>query len=262
MTDSLWVPTSQLDDAARKRIGGLLADRPWFDFYYRCSISDLAKGLDNRFYHVATDGMALGIHFDGVDIVSTVGDLCADVLAALTRRPDRAELHLEPAHVGVTRDHAAGRLRRQDGIRYYRADPMPAGQWDARCRRMTLADADVVAAFFAAHYPETILSPWMLEMPFVGVWEQDRLLATAGTLVWHRDLGACHIGCFLTDPAQRGRGLARVAARALFELLAEAGMTVAMLGVFEQNEPAWRAYEALGFHLVDQRPVLYLDAVA
>lgn len=38
-------------------------------------------------------------------------------------------------------------------------------------------------AFFGAHYPETIVSPWMLELPFVGVREQGELVATAGAIV-------------------------------------------------------------------------------
>jgi RimJ/RimL family protein N-acetyltransferase len=264
MTPAVLVATSALTAADRQRLRQTLADRPWFDFYYRCAVGDLAKGLDNRFYHLPpTDaGLVLGIHFDGVDIVSTLGDVSNAVLAELAARPDRAEWHLEPAHVPAALRQTGDRLRRQDAIRYYRCDPLPDGVWDARCRPITRGDAAEVAAFFAAHYPETILSPWMLDLPFVGVWEGDRLVATAGTLVWHRELAACHIGCFLTDPAERGRGLAKVAAQALFHLLRREGMTVAMLGVFEGNVAAWRAYEALGFACVDRRPVLYLDALS
>src|SRR3546814_16474744 len=62
---------------------------------------------------------------------------------------------------------------------------------------------------YAAHYPATIFSSWMLAEPFLGLFEDGRLLACGGVTVSNRAMGAANLGNVLTHSGHRGRGLAR-----------------------------------------------------
>ena len=253
-------PTGSLTAADLRWILGFLADRPWFDFYLQCALDDLAEGLDNRSWYLgrARRGLAIALRLDGVDLVWLVGELEDDEVTFLAELPHRAELHVEEAHVPGLLRACAGRLRRTDRLRYYSAVAPNPGAPDRRCRAVTPDDHAAVRALFAAHYPETVLTEYMLGLPFVGVWDDGTLVAAAGTIVVSERLGACHLGNFLTHPDRRGQGLARVAARGLFRLVSSRGVKTFHLGVYDGNRSAWRAYEALGFALVDTRPLLYL----
>ena len=253
--------TGNLTPTDRDWILSFLADRPWFDFYFQCALDDLATGLDNRAYHLggARQGLVIALLLDDVDLVSFVGTLEDAEVAFVAELPHRAELHVEAAHVPGLLSACASRLRRTDDLRYYTVSGPDLGEPDARCRPVTSAEHGAVRALFADHYPETVLTDYMLGLPFVGVWDGADLVAAAGTIVVNERLGACHLGNFLTHPDRRGQGLARVAARGLFRLLAEREVRTFNLGVYEANAAAWRAYEALGFTLVETRPMLYLE---
>jgi ribosomal protein S18 acetylase RimI-like enzyme len=101
----------------------------------------------------------------------------------------------------------------------------------------------------------------MLELPFVGIREGGELVAAAGTIILSERLGGCHVGHFLTHPAHRGRGLARAAARGLLEVLAKRGIRTFMLGVTEDNLPARRVYEGLGFVHTATRENAFLESI-
>jgi ribosomal protein S18 acetylase RimI-like enzyme len=262
------IPTSRLSAEQRTRIAALLADQPWFDFYWQCSLDDLASGLDNRSYRLGERGLGLvmGVQFDGVSVYSTVGQLDPDDTRCVTDGPARAEVHAQSEHAPWIRAQAGARIEREDRIAYYqldargRADRRADAPVGVEARRVTPADHAEVLSFYASQYRETVLSAWMLELPFVGVWVSGRLAAGAGTIVMSRRLSACHVGHFLTDPAQRGQGLAGIAAQALFDQLDAEGISSWSLGVSEDNVPAQRAYERLGFTRVDARPMFYLVA--
>jgi ribosomal protein S18 acetylase RimI-like enzyme len=104
------------------------------------------------------------------------------------------------------------------------------------------------------NYPETVFSSWMLEQPFVGLYERGLLTATGGTIILNGDLRTCNIGNFLTASTARGRGLAKIVAKHLIVLLQEEGIKIFTLGTTEENIPAWRAYEAIGFRIQETRP--------
>ena len=259
------IPTSRLSADERARIGALLADEPWFDFYWQCSLDDLASGLDNRSYRLGRRGLGLilAVHFEGVSIYSTVGDLDRDDTRCIAEGRARAEVHALDAHAPWIRAQTQARMEREDRILYCRLDvraraPRAAVPADVEVRRITGQDHAEVLAFYSRHYRETVLSAWMLELPFAAVWASGELAAAAGTIAMSRRLGSCHVGHFLTDPAHRGRGLAGAAAAVLFDQLRAEGMATLSLGVSEDNVAAWRAYERLGFERVGARPVLYL----
>jgi predicted GNAT family acetyltransferase len=87
----------------------------------------------------------------------------------------------------------------------------------------------------------------MLESyPFVGVWEDGRLVASAGTHVASRDYGVAAVGAVITRPSHRGRGLgARVMAAICRQLAGD--YPLIGLNVEVANEPALRLYDRLGF---------------
>lgn len=60
-----------------------------------------------------------------------------------------------------------------------------------------------------------------------------------------------HLGRLLVEPARRGQGLGRVLAQALVaDALTLPGIDVVSLNVYEDNVPALRLYESMGFAVV------------
>ena len=79
-----------------------------------------------------------------------------------------------------------------------------------------------------------------------GVVDEGRLVAVAGTHSISRSHGISVLGNVFTHPQHRGRGFAKLATSAVTaELLRQTGEVV--LSVDPQNEPAVRAYRALGY---------------
>jgi ribosomal-protein-alanine N-acetyltransferase len=180
-------------------------------------------------------------------------------VAQLACRQRPAEIHASAEHLAPLLEAAGPRLRKQTTLAYcLRRAAGESWPLDPACRRATASDLDELQRFYAAHYPDTVLSAWMLETPFVGLWQDGGLLSAAGTLVVHRGLGACHVGNFLTHPSARGRGLAGRVAQHLLELLRREGISVFMLGVQTSNLAALRVYERLGFERIDERSFLLL----
>ena len=259
---AVWLRAGELGPGELGWLDGALADRPWYDFYHRCALDAAAGGQDNRLYWIAQNGtgLILGIEFSGLDVFTLIGELLPDEVAQLARRQRPAEIHASAGHVAPLLDAAGTRLRKQTTLAYCLRRAAAGESWplDPACRRATASDLDALQRFYAAHYPDTVLSAWMLEAPFVGLWQDGELLSAAGTLVVHRGLGACHVGNFLTHPATRGRGLAGRVARHLLELLRREGINVFMLGVQTSNLAALRVYERLGFERIDERSFLLL----
>jgi GNAT superfamily N-acetyltransferase len=232
-----------------------LACRPQLLLYFEAAVRALGRGLDNRAVLIGRDarGLALSIDFDSVTVRTTAGDLDPDELREVAGVLRRAELHLEPAHLDEVFRHSRRRVEAVRRLRYYRLDS-PAGlRFDPRCRRLGPEDLELVAAFFAAHYPATIFSSWMLDEPFIGLFERGALAACGGTVASEASLAACNLGNFLTHPAHRGRGLARAVAASLITELESRGFLTFTLGTFEENVPACRTYEGIGFRVSELR---------
>lgn len=81
--------------------------------------------------------------------------------------------------------------------------------------------------------------------PYVAIAAGGRLVAAAGT--HFRTPRLAQIGNVFTDPAWRGRGLARACTAAVAELLVAAGAPTLSLFVAEDNTGARALYEQLGF---------------
>jgi len=112
----------------------------------------------------------------------------------------------------------------------------------------------IVAVFFARNYPSTIFSPWMLAQHFYGLFEHNELRSCGGVVVSNLKLGSANLGNFLTSPNHRGRGLAGAVASTLIHDLEAEGLYTFVLATTEEDVPARRTYERLGFHVVETRP--------
>jgi GNAT superfamily N-acetyltransferase len=113
-------------------------------------------------------------------------------------------------------------------------------------------DVEAVLDLHASDPGRSFFLPIMLQVgPFVGIWEDGRLVASAGTHVASHRYGVAAVGAVITRPSLRGRGLGGVAMSALCRILAEEYETVG-LNVETANEPALRLYERLGFRRVFQ----------
>jgi len=251
-----FVPFSELThsdaDAARRVIGG----RAVFQLYFEAAIESLPQNTGNRQILIGTggQGVSLSIDFEGTTIRSTVGELHESELTEVVAVSGRAELHLEPAHLGFVRTRLATRISSVRQLRYYRLNAPTGLTVDPRCRLLGPADETVLAEFFQRHYPSTIFSAWMLHQPFVGLFEGAELRACGGVVASSRTLHSANLGNFLTDPQYRGGGLAKSVAGTLIHFLEENGLRTFLLGATEDNVSAWRAYERIGFRIIETRP--------
>jgi len=112
----------------------------------------------------------------------------------------------------------------------------------------------IVAVFLARNYPSTIFSPWMLAQHFYGLFEHNELRSCGGVVVSNLKHGSANLGNFLSSPNHRRRGLAGAVASTLIHDLEAEGLYTFVLATTEENVPARRTYERLGFHVVETRP--------
>lgn len=114
--------------------------------------------------------------------------------------------------------------------------------------RLSIDDLEDVMDLHASDDERSFFLPIMLEhYPFFGIWEDGRLVASAGTHVASRRHGVAAVGAVITRPSHRGRGLGSLAMSALCRTLAGEYETVG-LNVETTNEAALRLYDRLGFH--------------
>jgi ribosomal protein S18 acetylase RimI-like enzyme len=93
-------------------------------------------------------------------------------------------------------------------------------------------------------------SPWQIEHGvFYGAREGGQLVSAAGTHVWSRAEGVVAIGNVFTVPEYRGRGYAGRCTAAVTEDALAAGLSSIVLNVRQDNGPAIRLYQRLGYRL-------------
>ena len=90
------------------------------------------------------------------------------------------------------------------------------------------------------------LAGMLSENPFVGLWEEDRLVASAGCHVASERYGVAAIGGVFTHPGRRGEGLGAVVTSELVRRLHGRYRTIG-LNVELSNTPAIAIYDRLGF---------------
>lgn len=241
-----------------RRVRDLVGRHAVFSLYLESGLEAVAGGDRSRSFLLgrAGAGVALAIEFDDVSVRTVIGHLDDDELAAACAVGRRAELHVAPDMRGAVTALCEGRVLADQTIRYFGRPVGPGGVADPRCRRLAAGDYPTATSLFRAHHPATIFSRWMLDETLIGLFEAGELVACGGVVVRHRGLAAANLGNFLTVPARRGEGLARVVMATLLASLAADGITLATLGATAENRAACRSYEAMGFTLIEERAEL------
>ena len=252
-------PLSALSAEERDWITRFLGDDGVLPLYFDTAIEDLARGIDNRLVLIGRErrGLVLGIAFAGLEVFSIVGALDDAELRATYTRPMPGELHVTAELADRLRPHLRDRVAAELAMRIETC-AIGTRVADPTCRTMTQADAGRLTAFYDAHNPRHVFSPWMLEHPFIAVVGQGEILAGAGVLALSRRLGWALIGNFLTRPDQRGRGLARRVGETLLAALSRNGIGDAALVTTGDNAAARSVYRDLGFTLAEARVELDL----
>ncbi|GAB2175732.1 GNAT family N-acetyltransferase [Dongia sp. agr-C8] len=252
-------PLSALSAEERDWIASFLGDDGILPLYFDTAIEDLARGIDNRLVLIGGErqGFILGIAFAGLEVFTIVGALSDAELRLTYARPMPGELHVTADLAASLRPHLQDRLAAELAMRVETC-AIGSRMADPTCRLMTVSDADRLTAFYDAHNPRHVFSPWMLEHPFIAVEEKGEILAGAGVLALSRRLGWALIGNFLTRPDRRGRGLARRVGQTLLAALRRNGIGHAALVTTDDNAAARSVYRDLGFGLAEARVELDL----
>ncbi len=237
----------------RAAIRARLATDPAWAVY---ALGDLAPGLfEHTRWHAAEGEASLLMFFGGLDIpvLFTLGpaELVAGLLAEIVDQP-KLYLSIRPdilplihARYAVSHETAMWRMvwDRQ------RFTPGPV-----RAARLTLADYPALTRLYAdgaatGEAPD-FFAPYMVENGvFFGVFEDEALVAAAGTHLVEPDECVAAVGNVYTRRDRRGQGLATEVTGAVTGDLARGlppGAVIA-LNVKQANTAAIKVYERLGF---------------
>ena len=119
-----------------------------------------------------------------------------------------------------------------------------------RATRLGIADVEALERLYAdgeaaGESPDFFYRSMVTDGVFFGVYRGAELIAAAGTHLVSRDEGAAAIGNVYVRRDRRGAGLSRIVTAAVLHELA--GISTIGLNVRDDNVPAIRVYESLGF---------------
>ena len=203
----------------------------------------------------AGDVQAAALLYDGGDHRTLIalgreGDPAPGALLAAAggRLPERCYAHLQPglraALAAEWRVEPRGLFLRMS-LTEREAVAREDGQGVTALGPSDLAE---LRAFYARAYPDNWFDPTMLETgAYAGVRLDGALVAVAGVHVVAPEVGVAALGNITTDPAHRGRGLARRATAAVCRALLERGVETIGLNVAADNAAAIACYARLGF---------------
>lgn len=135
----------------------------------------------------------------------------------------------------------------QDAMWRMALDPARFCPVTDRLTRLGPADAGALAALYAQGAGNAFSSAQVAQGVFYGLYVDGELVAAAGTHLVSPTYSVAAVGNVFTHPAHRGRGYAtRTTAAVVGDLLAR-GVRDVVLNVRQDNKPAIRIYERLGF---------------
>lgn len=176
-----------------------------------------------------------------------------DLLEELVSRSDLPDRFVITGPQGLSERLAPGlQAHWQEAyVKHALAEPTALPAADPAVRVLDATDLPALEALHAtdpsagSFFHPTLLASGV----YVGLVQGGQLVSSAGTHVLERTRGVAAIGNVVTHPAVRGRGYARrVVATLCHRLLAEA--TTIGLNVADENRPAVRLYQRLGFRQV------------
>ncbi|MES2803708.1 MAG: GNAT family N-acetyltransferase [Bdellovibrionota bacterium] len=249
------------DDIAMAR--KILEGKQPFSIYLNAAIEDLKNGNNNRWFHFSSaGGLIMGIDFDELRVISIIGDVEDEMLFIIAKNPMRTEFHLTKKYADRLLDIGKDRLLREHHLKYYLLNQeKPFCENLNGLRPLSKSDISLVERFYSNNYDGTIFSSWMLEQPFWGLFIGENLIAAGGAIAVDKFGLAANIGNFLTAPQYRGRGYGKVVTRKLIDDLMRIGIKTFTLGTTEENIPAWKTYESVGFQLLEKRVEIEFSSI-
>jgi GNAT superfamily N-acetyltransferase len=226
-------------------------DREWAAY----AIGDLAPGYvehcEWRWCGDHSDALMLIYRGFKPPIVFALGD--ASELRALFSEIDVPEisLHLRPEVVDSVKDIYAPAFTRRMRRMTLRMPDLKGGPVSNASPIGEEHHAAVAALYEDGHRrgegPTFFSASMLRQNTFHGVWENDDLIAVAGTHLYSADLGVCAIGNVYTRSDRRGRGLGGIVTSAVIAKAVADRISTIVLNVGEKNIAAQRVYERLGF---------------
>lgn len=222
--------------------------------YAAYAIGDLEPELfaHCEWFGAQRDGrlQALVLHYSGLDfpIVFLMGD--ADGL----RTVFEDVLYIEQAYFTCLREHLAmiQELYTWEPIPMWRMALRlgrfcPAGGVTGDCIPLTRDHADQLSALYASGGGNAFDPVQVPAGAFHGIFEDDHLVAAAGTHLVSPTYSVAAVGNVFTHPDYRGRGYGTAVTSAVVTELRRRGIHDIVLNVNQRNETAVRLYERLGF---------------
>jgi RimJ/RimL family protein N-acetyltransferase len=114
-------------------------------------------------------------------------------------------------------------------------------------KQMDMADVPALEVLYARYGENPFSAELFARAVFFGAYEGEQIVAAGGTHVLSRKYGIAVIGNILTAPQARRQGYATAITAALAAKLFEWHFSTIVLNVFEDNRPAVRIYQRLGF---------------
>ncbi len=115
------------------------------------------------------------------------------------------------------------------------------------CRRLTGADMNRLRALYTFGGGDVFSPAQVIQGTFYGFDMGGQLIAVAGTHIISVAQSVAAVGNVMTHPDYRGRGYATLATYAVCQELVQRAIETIVLNVREDNIPAIRIYEKLGF---------------
>ncbi|MBN1429770.1 MAG: GNAT family N-acetyltransferase [Anaerolineae bacterium] len=98
---------------------------------------------------------------------------------------------------------------------------------------------------------DVAFSPEMIEDGYYrGIYQDDRLVAAAGTHIVARQAGMAAVGNVVVHPEHRQKGLGSLVSQAVTQALIDDKLELIVLNVRQNNQPAVKIYRKLGYRQV------------
>lgn len=219
----------------------LQRDRAWCLY----ALGDLSPHMFDKCRWFTPD-LSLVLHDYGTSILFAMGG--GSVREALDHVTWPVHLQVRPDALAAIERHAVVSAKRRMLRMVWNGTAPPRPAMDVA--RLTATDVPALVTLYedgeaAGEAPDFFFPAMVTHGVFCGVFEEDALVAVAGTHLVSRDEGAAAVGNVYTRRDRRGRGLGRAAVAAL--LCELAGIATIGLNVRVDNEAAIRVYQSLGF---------------
>jgi GNAT superfamily N-acetyltransferase len=224
-------------------------NRPWTAY----ALADLEPGyFEHTSWFCDAAGLGLTLLYQGFSVplillIEHSGNF-ESVLNEIDGILDRSDRYMVsmPGNMPLLRN----RYRVQDERKMIRMT-LDARQFrpalDEHVVRLSPEHIQAVKSLYAEGPPEFFLDRMLQDGIYFGIFEGQALVAVAGTHIVSCNYGVGGLGNIYTRADRRSRGYATFVTSAVSSHLLRAGIKTILLNVREENAPAIRVYDRLGY---------------